>query len=109
MLQTENGSFSPIMLAINGTTELKCNVAFIRIVELISRNKKEAKKKKLYNERVSQIENGSFSPIMFAINGATELKCNVAFIRIVELISRNKGHCEISSNEFYTHKDQSFL
>ena len=53
-------------------------------------------KEGMHNERVLQIENGSFSPILFAVTGTKGSRCNVVFSRIVELFLK-KVHFEISS------------
>ena len=41
----------------------------------------------MYNERMLYIENGLFSPMVFAVNGAMGLECRAVFSRNVELIS----------------------
>ena len=42
-------------------------------------------KEGMHNERVLQIENGPFSPILFAVTGTKGSRCNAVFSRIVEL------------------------
>ena len=63
-------------------------------------------KERMHNERVLQIENGLFSPILFAVNSTKGSRCNAVFSRIVELFLINKYISKLvaTGNKFYTHE-----
>ena len=44
-------------------------------------------KRKQYNERIINIENGSFIPIVLSLNGGMSNECKVFYSRLAELIS----------------------
>ena len=45
----------------------------------------------MYNERMLQIDNGLFSPMVFAVNGIMGLEGNAIFSRITESILIKNG------------------
>ena len=47
----------------------------------------ENEKKKSYDNRVLQIENGSFTPMVFAANGSMEKACIWFYKRLAEMIA----------------------
>ena len=44
-------------------------------------------KKRDYNERILQVEQGNFSPLVFTINGSMGDECRAFYSRLAELIS----------------------
>ena len=52
--------------------------------------KNEVEKKKQYNERVLQVENGTFTPLVFSTNGAMGKECTVFFKRLGEMIAEKR-------------------
>ena len=59
-------------------------------------NKKE--KKKLYNERILQIEHGSFTPLVMSATGGMDRECKKFYARLAEMISykRETSYCIIA-------------
>ena len=53
--------------------------------------KHEAEKKRLYNERVMQIEQGSFTPLVFTVAGSMGPKCLQFHKSLAEKISNKSG------------------
>ena len=49
--------------------------------------KNEMEKKRHYNNRVLEVEQGSFTPLVFAINGSMGNECKVLYYRLAELLS----------------------
>ena len=49
--------------------------------------KNEMEKKRHYNERILQVEQGNFSPLVFTINGSMGTECRAFYSRLAELIS----------------------
>ena len=49
--------------------------------------KNEIEKKQHYNNRVLEVEQGSFTPLVFAINGSIGNECKVFYSRLAELLS----------------------
>ena len=56
----------------------------------------EREKKRMYNQRVLQIEKGSFTPLIFSTTGGMGAECNKFHKRVAELIS-------LKRNESYSH------
>ena len=65
----------------------------LELKKCFERNEKE--KKRHYNERVLQVENGSFTPLVFATNGAMSRECQAFYKRMAELVAE-KRHINIS-------------
>ena len=51
----------------------------------------EREKKRQYCERILQVENGTFSPLVFAANGAMGRECTLFYKRLAEMIA-DKRH-----------------
>ena len=51
----------------------------------------EREKKKLYNERILQIERGSFTPLVMSATGGMGRGCKKFYARLAEMISYKKG------------------
>ena len=56
----------------------------------------ETEKKRNYNQRILEVENGSFTPLVFSANGAMGRECQKFYNRLCELIAE-KRNIEISS------------
>ena len=65
----------------------------LELKKCFERNEKE--KKRHYNERVLQVENGSFTPLVFATNGAMSRECQAFYKRMAEMVAE-KRHINIS-------------
>ena len=50
----------------------------------------EKEKKKQYNDRILQVEHGSFTPLVMSANGGMARECQKNFKRLAELIAENK-------------------
>ena len=48
--------------------------------------KNELEKKRQYNERVLQVEHGSFSPLVFNMNGGMGNECHAFYSRLADLL-----------------------
>ena len=59
----------------------------------------EKEKKRVYNERVLQVENGTFTPLVFSVTGGMGQECKVFFKRVSLLIAdkRNEKLSAVSS------------
>ena len=55
----------------------------------------EREKKRQYNERVLQIEHGSFTPLVFSCLGGMSPECQIFYKRLTGMIA-DKRKCEIS-------------
>lgn len=51
----------------------------------------EREKKRQYNERVLQIENGTFTPLVFAANGAMAKECKAFYKRLADMIAEKRS------------------
>ena len=51
----------------------------------------EDEKKKKYNERVLQVENGTFTPLVFSSNGGMARECQQFYKRLSEMISEKRN------------------
>lgn len=51
----------------------------------------EKEKKRQYNERVLQIENGTFTPLVFATNGAMAQECQAFYKRLAEMVAEKRN------------------
>ena len=49
--------------------------------------KNEMEKKRHYNQRVLEVEQGSFTPLVFAINGSMGNECKAFYSRLADLLS----------------------
>ena len=52
----------------------------------------EREKKKLYNERILQIEHGSFTPLVMSPTRGMGRECKKFYARLAEMISLQKGN-----------------
>ncbi|XP_066914998.1 uncharacterized protein [Clytia hemisphaerica] len=55
----------------------------------------EKEKKRHYNERILQVENGTFTPLVFSTNGAMGKECMVFYKRLAGLIA-DKRDCNVN-------------
>ena len=67
----------------------------------------EKKKKHQYNMRVLQVENGSFTPLVFSINGGMGREASKCYSRIAEMLSE-KRHEPYSLNISWIRRKLSF-
>ena len=51
----------------------------------------ETEKKRQYNERVLQVENGTFTPLVFATNGSMGEECKAFYKRLSEMIAKKRS------------------
>ena len=51
----------------------------------------EREKKRTYNERILQVEKGSFTPLIFSTTGGMGPECARFHKRVAELISSKRG------------------
>ena len=58
-------------------------------------NKKE--KKKYYNERIMQIEHGSFTPLVISATGAMSRECRNFYVRLSKMISEKRDDSTIAT------------
>ena len=52
---------------------------------------KEQEKKRAYNERVLQIEHGTFTPLLFSIYGSMLRECRRFYSRLTDLLSEKRN------------------
>jgi hypothetical protein len=59
----------------------------------------EAEKKRAYNERILQVENGTFTPLVFCAAGGMGPECSAFFKQLASLIAEKRGqsHATVSS------------
>ena len=50
----------------------------------------EKEKKRHYNERVQQIEHGSFSPLVFSALGGMARECRAVYKRLIQLLAEKR-------------------
>ena len=60
-----------------------------QIMQCFAKNEKE--KKRNYNERIINIDNGSFTAIMFSMHGGMARECSTFYPRLSELIANKKN------------------
>ena len=53
----------------------------------------EKEKKKMYNERIMQIEHGSFTPLVMSATGGMGRECHKFYARLSELIADKRKQC----------------
>ena len=53
--------------------------------------KNEKEKKINYNERIINVDNGSFTPLIFSIHGGIACECSTFYSRLSELIANKKN------------------
>ena len=59
----------------------------------------DQEKKRAYNERILQIDHGTFTPLVFLIKGSMERECQKFYWRLAQIISENRDLPQmISSN-----------
>ena len=59
----------------------------------------EREKKRCYNERVLQVENGTFTPLVFSVHGGMSPECKVFYKRLSQLLSekRNENYASVAT------------
>ena len=50
----------------------------------------EQEKKRAYNERILQIDHGTFTPLVFSINGSMGRKCQKSYSRLAQMRSEKR-------------------
>ena len=50
----------------------------------------ENEKKRNYNNRIMNVDNGSFTPLVFSIHGSMGRECKTFYARLAELISEKR-------------------
>ena len=63
-------------------------------------HKNEEEKKKAYNERVLQVENGTFTPLVFSATGGMGRECRMFFTRLSEMIAEKRNISVSSAMNF---------
>ena len=53
-------------------------------------NQHEKEKKRQYNERILEIDHGSFTPLVFSIHGGMGRECSMFYNRLAQKISEKK-------------------
>ena len=51
----------------------------------------EKEKKRVYNERVLEVENGTFTPLVFSVYGGMGKECNTFFKRLTSMLAEKRG------------------
>ena len=51
----------------------------------------EKEKKHQYNERIMETDHGTFTPLVFSINGGTGCECRTFYSRLAELIAEKRN------------------
>ena len=54
-------------------------------------SQQEREKKRTYNDRILQVENGSFSPLVFSTTGGMGPECTKYHKRVAEVMSSKRG------------------
>ena len=57
----------------------------------------EKEKGRQYNERIMETNHGTFTPLVFSINGGTGRECRTFYSRLVELIAEVSKSIVVSS------------
>ena len=59
----------------------------------------EREKKRCYNERVLQVENGTFTPLVFSVHGGMSPECKIFYKRLSQLLSekRNENYATVAT------------
>ena len=70
--------------------------------------KHEDEKKRQYAERVMEIEQGTFTPLVFTTTGGMADECVKYHSRLAELIANKKGESYLSAKESYSRAKVSF-
>ena len=52
--------------------------------------KNEKEKNRHYNERIQQVDQGNFSPLVFPITGGMATECKTFFSRLADLLSEKR-------------------
>ena len=53
--------------------------------------KHEKEKKRCYNKRIMNVEHGTFTPLVFSVNGSTGTECSAFHKHLAEMISESTG------------------
>ena len=65
-------------------------------------HQKWRREKKHYNERVLNIENGSFTPLVFNINSGMARECKKFFSRLTEMVAEKRNvHVSVLFAHYY--------
>ena len=70
----------------------------LELAKCFKRNEDEKKKK--YNERVLQVENGSFTPLVFSANGGMARECQLFYKRLSEMIAEKRNISSTVATKF---------
>ena len=62
--------------------------------------KNEDEKKRAYNERVLQVENGTFSPLVFSSSGGMGRECKIFYQRLSNMIADKRNITESIATNF---------
>ena len=82
--QGQNAFFDIRVTNTNATSQANMSSAKIYA-------KHEAEKKRNYNQRVIQVEHGTFTPLVFAVNGGMAPECEQYHKHLAEKISEKSG------------------
>ena len=52
--------------------------------------KKEKEKKRNYNQRITEVEQGTFSPLVFSIYRGMDKECQTFYLRLSELLAQKR-------------------
>ena len=66
----------------NNNAESQCHLTSKRILE-----KHEKEKKRQYNSRIMNIEHGTFTPLVFSVNGGASPECSMFHKHLAEKIA----------------------
>ncbi len=57
----------------------------------------ESEKRRAYNQRILQVEHGTFTPLVFTTAGGMSNECNRFYSRLATLISEKRGESKAST------------
>ena len=60
----------------------------------------EQEKKRAYNEIILQIDHGTFTPLVFSINGSMGRECQKLYSRLAQMISEKRDLLQSISNNW---------
>ena len=74
-------------------------IIYVIIMWIAKYSSLDNEKKRAYNQRVIEIEQGTFTPLVFGTNGAMAKECQIFHKLLAKKLSlkRNKKYCEIMS------------
>ena len=81
-----------VVRVFNQNVKRYANIKLSKAYEI---NKKE--KKKTYNERILQVEHGSFTPLVMSATGGMARECKKFYLRLTEMIcKKRKTNCNVT-------------